>query len=411
MDKPEERPETPAAAPALAPAMEAAGTAPEPPPVAAPVAADPEDPSHVLLHMPVQVRSIALVVLAALLTIATLRWASAFFIPLMIGLLLSYALSPIVEALERVRIPRAASAAVLILGILAAAGGAIYAFSDDANALIDSLPAASAKLRDKVHAKMSHGATLSTVQKAAQQLEQAAAEAGPATPPQRGVQRVIVEKPRFDVREHLWTGTVGLMSLIGQVIVVTFLTYFLLLSGDTFRRKLVKIAGPEFSTKKITVQALDEITEQIQRYLLVQLLASIIVGVATGLSFWALGLNHAAVWGFFGGLLNLIPYVGAAVITGAAGMVAFMQFGEIDNALYVVGASATIHMVVGNLLVPWWTSRAGRMNPVAVFIGVLAWGWLWGVWGLLLGIPILMIVKAVCDRVDHLKGVGELLGQ
>ena len=359
---------------------------------------------------PIHIRSITLIVLASLLAIATLRWASAFFIPLMIGLLLSYALSPIVDALLRYRIPRAVSAAVLIFGMLAIAGGAIYSFSDDANSLIDSLPAASAKLRDKLHERTGGKATLNTVQKAASQLEQAAAEAGPATPAQRGVQRVIIEKPRFDIREHLWTGTVGLLGLVGQIIVVTFLTYFLLLSGDTFRRKLVKIAGPEFSTKKITVQALDEITGQIQRYLLVQLLASIIVGIATALAFWALGLKHAAVWGFFGGLLNLIPYIGAAVITGAAALVGFMQFGELDNAVYIALASLAIHMVVGNLLVPWWTSRASRMNPVAVFIGVLAWGWLWGVWGLLLGIPILMAVKAICDRVDHLKPIGELLG-
>jgi predicted PurR-regulated permease PerM len=386
-------------------------TAPAPEPVAAPTPADPEDPSHALLHMPVHVRSMTLVLLAALLTIATLKWASAFFIPVMIGFLLSYALSPIVDALERVKVPRALSAGVLILGILFTAGAAAYSFSDDANSLIDTLPTAASKLRDKMRTRTQGRDALHTVQEAAAELEKAAAEAGPTTPAQRGVQRVVVEKPRFDLREHLWSGTVGLVSFIGQVIVVTFLTYFLLLSGDTFRRKLVKITGPTLSSKKVTVQALDEITAQIQRYLLVQLVASIIVGAATGLSFWALGLKHAAVWGFFGGLMNLIPYIGAAVITGAAALVAFMQFGEIDNALYIMGASLAIHTIVGNLLVPWWTSRASRMNPVAVFIGVLAWGWLWGIWGLLLGIPILMMVKSVCDRVDHLKPVGELLGQ
>jgi predicted PurR-regulated permease PerM len=225
------------------------------------------------------------------------------------------------------------------------------------------------------------------------------------------VQRVVIEKPRFDMREHLWNGTVGLASLIGQITVVTFLTYFLLLAGDTFRRKLVKISGTSLSDKKITVQALDEITSQIQRYLLVQVLGSVVVGVATGLSFWALGLKHAAVWGFAGGLLNLVPYVGSALITGAAALVAFLQFGEINMALAVAGASLVIHTIVGNLLMPWMTSRSASMNPVVVFIGVLGWGWLWGVWGLLLGIPILMVVKAVCDRVDHLKPVGELLGR
>lgn len=381
-------------------------------PAAAPLPQDPDDPSHALLHMPVHVRSASLMLLAALLAIATLKWAAPFFIPVMIGFLLSYALSPIVDRLQRWRVPRALSAGVLIFGLLFTAGAGAWSFSDDVNSMVESMPAAAAKLRDKLRQKVSGKDTLNTVQKAAAQLEQAAAEAGgPATPAQRGVQRVIVEKPRFDLREHLWTGTVGLASFVGQVVVVTFLTYFLLISGDTFRRKLVKITGPELSTKKVTVQALDEINEQIQRYLLVQLVSSIIVGIATALSFWALGLRHAAVWGFFGGLLNLIPYIGAIVITGAAGIVAFMQFGELDQAFYIAGASTVIHTVVGYLLVPWWTSRTSRMNAVSVFIGVLAWGWLWGVWGLLLGIPILMIVKAVCDRVDHLKPVGELLGQ
>jgi predicted PurR-regulated permease PerM len=382
-----------------------------PSPIAAPVPVDPQDTPYASLHLPVQVRGATLIVLAVLLVVATLKWASAFFIPLMLGLLLSYALSPIVNALQRVRVPRWLSAGLLIVGLLAGAGASIYAFADDANALVESLPEAAEKVRDAIRKRASKGAPLETVQKAAQQLEQAAAEAGPrAAPPARGVQRVVIEKPRFDIREHLWTGTLGLASLIGQIVVVTFLTYFLLLSGDTFRRKLVKIAGPELSAKRITVQTLDEITGQIQRYLLVQVLASIVVGAATGLLFWALGLKHAAVWGFAAGVLNLIPYIGSAVIAGAAALVAFLQFGELDEAFYVAAASLAIHTIMGNLVVPWLTSRAGRMNPVAVFIGVLAWGWLWGVWGLLLGIPIMMMVKAVCDRVDHLKPVGELLG-
>lgn len=367
--------------------------------------------SHGTLHLPVSIRSVTLVVLAVLAVLATLKWASAFFIPLLLSLMFSYALSPLVNAMQRARIPRAISAAVLILGILGALGGSVYAFSDDANQLIASLPEAAQKLRSSMRPKANRPQTpLETVQKAAAQLEQAAAEASPAAAAGRGVQRVVIEKPKFDIREHLWSGTLGLASLIGQVVVVTFLTYFLLISGDTFRRKLVKITGPTLSAKKITVQALDEINGQIQRFLLVQLVTSVIVGIATGLSFWALGLEHAAVWGFAAGLLNLIPYLGAVVVTGAAALVAFLQFGELNMALAVAGASLLIHTIVGNLLVPWLTSRTSAMNPVAVFIGVLGWGWLWGVWGLLLGIPIMMVVKAVCDRVDHLKPVGELLG-
>jgi len=369
----------------------------------------------VLLHMPVDVRSMALVVLTSLAVLAVLHVASGFFIPLMLGLVFSYALSPVVEALHRLRVPRALSAAVLILSILGGAGSAVYSLADDANELIDSLPTAAKKLRDSLRKKAQGPATpLETVQKAAVELGRAADEAGgstaPAPPRTPGVSRVVVEKPPFNIRDHLWTGTLGLLVLIGQLVLVAFLTFFLLISGDTFRRKLVKIAGPGIGPKRLTVQALDEINDQVQRYLLVQLLASVAVGLLTGIAFALLGLKHAAVWGVAAGVLNLVPYIGSFAVTAGASLVAFMQFGEIDQALMVAGASLLINTVEGYLIVPWVTSKASRMNPVVVFVGVLAWGWLWGVWGLLLGIPILMAVKAICDRVDHLKPVGELLG-
>lgn len=374
---------------------------------------DPGAPPKVLLPMPAEARSVMLVVLTALAILAVLKWASGFFIPLMLSLVFSYALSPVVDWLARHKVPRALSAGVLILGILGAMGSSIYALSDDANELVASLPEAAAKLRDSVRKQARAPATpLETVQKAASELQKAAEEAGGAgvASHPRGVARVVIEKPRFDLRDHLVTGTLGLASLAAQIVLVTFLTYFMLMSGDTFRRKLVKIAGPGLAEKKLTVQALDEINAQMQRYLMVQLLASVGVGVATGISFALVGLNHAAVWGVAAGVLNLVPYVGSVAVTGGAALVAFLQFGELEMALIVGGLSLLINIIEGYLLVPWATSRASRMNAVAVFVGVLAWGWLWGVWGLLLGIPILMALKAVCDRVDHLKPVGELLG-
>ncbi|HEY8360283.1 MAG TPA: AI-2E family transporter [Ramlibacter sp.] len=378
---------------------------------------DPKGGAHVLLHMPLDRQGVTvalLTLLAVLAVLAVLRWASGFFIPLMLGLVFSYALSPVVDWLHRRKVPRAVSAAVLILGILGAMGGAVYSLSDDANSLIDSLPDAARKLSRGITKQASTpDTTLETVQKAADELQRAADQAGggaAAAPPARGVSRVIVEKPRFDLREYLWSGTMGLVSGLAQVVLVTFLTYFMLVSGDTFRRKLVKITGPGLAEKKLTVQALDEINAQMQRYLLVQLVASVGVGLATGIAFAMLGLNHAAVWGVAAGVLNLVPYIGSFAVTGGAALVAFVQFGDMEMALLVGGISLLINTVEGYLLVPWVTSKASRMNAVAVFIGVLAWGWLWGVWGMLLGIPILMAIKAVCDRVDHLKPIGELLG-
>ena len=371
---------------------------------------DLREPPHVLLHMPQNVRSAALGVLMVLAVLGVLKLASGFFIPLMIGLVFSYALWPVVDWLQRWRIPRAASAGILILGILGGIGGAVYSLSDDANELILSLPDAARKVRDALRGPKTKDTTLDTVQKAASELEKAAQEAGGNAPAQRGVQRVIVEKPRFDLREHLWTGTLGFASVLGQTVMVTFLVFFMLVSGDTFRRKLVKIAGPGLAEKKLTVQALDEINAQMQRYLMVQLAASLAVGLATGITFALFGLKHAAVWGVAAGILNLVPYVGSILVTIGAGLAAFMQSGDVNLPLLVVAGSLLINTVEGNLLVPWLTSKASRMNAVSVFIGVLFWGWLWGVWGLLLGIPIMMVIKAVCDRVDHLKPVGELLG-
>ena len=230
----------------------------------------------------------------------------------------------------------------------------------------------------------------------------------PPTP--RGVTRVVVEKPRINVKDYLWTGTLGLVTLAGQATLVVFITFFLLASGTTFRRKMVKLAGPRLSQKKITVQALDEVHEQMQRYLFVQMATSIAVGVLSGLAFFALGLNHSVVWGILAGITNLVPYLGAVVIGVASTAMGIVQFEAIDRGLYIGAASFAIHTLVGNLLTPWWMGRASRMSAFAVFVGVLLFGWLWGVWGLLLGMPILMVVKSVCDRVEELKPVGELLG-
>lgn len=390
------------------PEPEQAPTVEPEPPASAPV----PEPERVLLQMPVDVRSAALVVLSVLAVVFTLHWAKAVFVPLMLSLLLTYALEPLVGLLERWRISRWIGAAVILLGLGGGVGWTGYSLSGSATELLDSLPVAAQKLRLALRAdgRTSNPGALDTVQKAAQQLEQAADENSAKVASRRGVARVIIERPPFNVRDYLWSGTVGLIGAAGQLTLVAFLTYFALGSGDTFRRKLVKITGPGLQKKRITVHVLDDITKQIERYLLVQILTSAVVGIATGLAFWAVGLENAAVWGILAGVTNLIPYIGSVIMMAAAGLVAFLQFNSIQMALVIGGASLLIHTLVGNLLVPWLTSRTSRMNPVAVFVGVIFWGWLWGIWGLLLGIPIMMVVKAVCDRVEDLQPIGELLG-
>ncbi|MEB0058301.1 AI-2E family transporter [Variovorax sp. RTB1] len=367
---------------------------------------------RVLLHMPVDVRSASLVVLAVLATVFALQWASAVFIPLMVSLLLTYALAPLVTRLERIKISRWFGAAAILLILGGAIAWTTYSLAGSALQLVDSLPLAAQKLRAQVRqgAAARTGTPLDSVQQAASQLERAAEENSAKVASRTGATRVVVERPAFNVRDYMWTGTVGLLSATGQLTLVVFLTFFALGSGNTFRRKLVKITGPSLEKKKITVHVLDDMSKQIERYLLVQIFTSALVGLATGLSFWALGLGNAAVWGILAAVTNLIPYIGSVIVMGAAGLVAFLQFNSIQMALVIGGVSLVIHTLVGNLLLPFLTSRTSRMNPLAVFVGVIFWGWLWGVWGLLLGIPIMMVFKAVCDRVEDLQPIGELLG-
>jgi predicted PurR-regulated permease PerM len=368
----------------------------------------PIEKERVLLHMPVDVRNASMVVIASLLSLYALKWAAEIVIPVLMGLLFSYALTPLVDRLVRTGVPRALGAAVVMIALVGGVAWTTWSLSDQANNLIESLPDAAQKLRDTLHPKLRDPApsTMDQVQKAAATLAQAT-DSSKATP---GVAKVQIVKPTFNIQDYLFTGTLHAAEAAAQVMVVAFITYFLLAAGDTFRRKLAKIAGPNFAKRKITVQALDEITEQVQRYLLVQLLTSVVVGVCTALAFWALGFNNAAVWGVLAAVMNLVPYVGTVVICGASAVVALLQFGTPQMAAAVGSVSIVLHVVSGYVITPWLTSRTSRLNAVVVFIGVLAWGWLWGVWGLLLGTPILMALKAICDRVDDLKAVGELLG-
>jgi len=373
------------------------------------VAADAEGAGErVALRTPIDVRSTAVIVIASLLGLYALRWAAPVVIPVLMGLLFSYALTPLVDRMVRLRIPRALAAAVVMAALVGGVAWGAWSLTDQANNLIESLPNAAQKLRDTLHPRLRDPSpsTIEQVQKAAATIAQATDNTKLAP----GIAKVQIVKPQFNIQDYVLTGTMRAAEAGAQALVVAFITYFLLCAGDTFRRKLARIAGPNFAKRKITVQALDEITEQIQRYLLVQLLTSVVVGVATALAFWALGFNNAAVWGVLAGVLNLVPYVGTVVICGASAVVALMQFGTLQMALAVGSVSIVLHVISGYIITPWLTSRTSRLNAVVVFIGVLAWGWLWGVWGLLLGTPILMALKAICDRVEDLRAIGELLG-
>ena len=364
------------------------------------------------IRMPVDIRNAALTVLAVLAVVMVLRVAAGMIIPIVLGILISYALDPVVGWMGRIRIPRPISAAIVLLSLVAGSGWLLYGLRSEGQAIVEKLPQAARRLRQSLetHGPARSGA-IQQVQKAATELEKAADAAAtpPPTPP--GVARVQVEAPPVNVTDYLLWGSIGVAAAIGQIMLVLFLVYFLLASGDLYRRKLVKIVGPSLSKKKITVQILADIDHQIAMFLLVQVFTSTVVAVATGLAFRWMGVEQAAVWGVAAGIFNSIPYFGPFVVTAGTAGVALIQFGTIRMAILVSGVSLAITSLEGFLLTPWLTSRATRMNAVAVFVGLLFWGWVWSVWGMLLAVPMLMVLKAICDHVEDFQPVGELLGE
>jgi predicted PurR-regulated permease PerM len=191
---------------------------------------------------------------------------------------------------------------------------------------------------------------------------------------------------------------------------VAFLIFFLLIGGDTFKRKLVHLAGPTMSKKKITVNILDDINGSIQKYMLMLLTTNLLVALLSWIAFHWIGLENAGAWAAAAGVLHVVPYLGPGVTAIATGMAAFMQFESFGMALLVAGASLAIATFVGTFVTTWMTGRIAGMNSAAVFISLLFWGWLWGVWGLLLSVPIIVIAKVVSQHVEQLHPIAELLG-
>jgi predicted PurR-regulated permease PerM len=357
------------------------------------------------------VQSIALTILAVLAIVLVLQYAQAMIIPIVLGMLISHALEPMIAWFERRRIPRALSAAVVLVTLVAAGGWMLYGLRSQASAIIEQLPTAARRLRQTLERDRPTAATaIAQVQKAASEIEKATSTASPPPPPS-GVQRVQVESAPINIGDYVMWGSLGIVAALGQLLLILFLAYFLLLSGDLYRRKLVKIIGTTLSEKKVTVQILQEIDRQISMFLLVQVFTSTLVAVATWLAFTALGVEQAAVWGVLAGVFNSIPYVGPVLVTGGTSVVALLQFGDLKMAALVGGVALLITSLEGFLLTPWLTSRAARMNAVAIFVGLLFWGWVWNVWGMLLAVPLLMVMKAVCDHVEDFRGIGELLGE
>jgi len=385
-----------------------------------PVAADPVEPpagtpvEHHLdpsLRLPLHVnaRGLALGIIATVSFVYALQWAQKFLIPVIFGIFIAYTLNPVVRWLEKIRLPRVIGATLVTGLILFGSIVVIERVQGEFESIVEELPAATHKLARLIAANTGgKESTFQKMQAVANEIEQVAAGAEA----RRNVRRAAAaEGPNFKIMDWVWAGSLGLMGFVSQATMVIFLVFFLLLSGDTFKRKLVKLTGPSLSRKKVTVHILEDINTSIQNYMFMLLVTNVLLALLMWVALHMIGLQNAGAWAIMAGFLHIIPYFGPLLITVATGLVAFLQFESLELVLLVMASSLGIATLIGTFVTTWMTGRIARMNPTAVFVSLLFWGWLWGVWGLLLGVPIIVIVKVVAERVQGMEVVAELLGE
>ena len=317
----------------------------------------------------------ALWVLTCLAGALFLRTASELFIPVVVAVMVSYALEPVVRRLHTIRIPRAVGAGLILAALVTGAGAFLYAIRGDIAEAAAALPRGTRRLGDWLG--------IGTVGRQAS---------------------AAVSSP-----EVIQQGAGWLAAALGQTMIVVFLSYFLLISGQHFKRRLVELAGPRLEQRRVTINVLDDITSQIQRFLLVQVFTAAVVATATWLALSWAGVQQAAVWAILAGVFNSIPYFGPIIVSGGLFAVAFLQFGQPLIAVQISLLALAITSLEGWVLLPLMIGKAERMHVVVVFIGVLVWTWIWGPWGTVLAVPMMAAIKSISDHVEPLRPVSRLL--
>lgn len=371
----------------------------------------PDSPDPATAHIPSDSRGMSDIILATVAIIFALYSAQKFFIPLFLGLILAVTLNPLVRFLERLKIPRVAGTTLVMAALLGGMVVATLSLRAQVEGILDQIPDATAKLSAALRDMASQGNTMARVQEAARELEKATDQAANGHTAQKPQTRVVVQEQKSKLVNWLWTGSLGMFGLIGDTVMLLLLVVFLLLSGDTFKRKLMRISGPSLSKRKITAGILDDIDRSIQHYMLTLLVANIVLGLLTWIALRWIGLDNAGAWAVAAGILHFIPYLGPALTALATGMAAIMQFESFSMAVLVSVSSLAIATLVGVVLVTWMSGKMTKMNTTAVFVALLFWGWLWGVWGLLFAIPIMGMVKVFAERIEDLHPLAELLSE
>ncbi len=360
----------------------------------------------------ISIRSVALVILASIASLYFIDWAQPVLLPPVVAVLISYALDPLVSVFDRIRFPRPLSAALVLIALLGIGVAAGSPLKQEAMALLDKIPTAVQEFQRRESRSPDEESLMEKAQTAAKEIEETAEKSRAAQIPTKpGVTPVQIVDKSMDIQEYVIRGSPAALVLVTQCFTVLLLVFFLLSVGSLYKRKVVRISGPSFGRMRKATRILNDLHFQVRRFLFVMLISALFVGVLTWLAFLALGMEQAALWGVVAGIASGVPYLGPFLVFISTGLAGFVQFGELNMAIIVAVTSLVITSIQGYLLMPWLTSYMSSLNTVAIFIGLLFWGWLWGPVGLIVATPILMITKSLCDHIANLRSVGELLGK
>ena len=332
--------------------------------------------------------------LFALGVLAALYVASSIILPIVLAFVLKLLLQPAVRLLERMHLPRAVGALLAILLVIGSLVGLVAALSVPAATWAERLPEGIPRL--EAHLAVLK-APIEALQKVIQQAEQVADT--------RTTGSVVPVHRDLGLTGALFAGTRAVLDGLFTTVLVL---YFLLVSGDIFLRRIVEVL-PKFEDKRQAVDISQQIEEDISAYLVTITVMNAAVGVATATAMYLCGLGDPLLWGATAFLLNYIPILGPLFGTFIFLLAGILSFDTLLWALLPPGLYLGIHLVEGETLTPMLLARRFTLNPVLVILALVFWFWMWGVPGAILAVPLLAIVKIVCDRVRSLKILGHFL--
>lgn len=341
--------------------------------------------------------AISTVILAVLAVFYALYVARAFAVPVAFALLLNLLLSPVIRALARLHVPPPVGTLLLLVALLALLGFGVSLLAEPAQQWVRRAPHTVANVEHKLRRLRE---PVEQVTRTAEQVQQAAQL--PGTAPTR---EVVVRGPTLVSRLF---GTT--QSLLAGLVEVVFLLYFLLASGDLFMRKLVHVL-PAATDQQIAVRIVRRIEASISTYLLTLATVSLSEGVVVAVALALLGMPNVILWGVLTALLELIPYLGAATMVAVLTLAGLATFDSVPHALLVPATFLVINLLQANIVSPALLGYRLTLNPVAIFIGLALWFFLWGVPGAFLAVPMLAAMKIVCDHIEPLASIGAFLGR